>query len=269
MTQAPPPVGAAALLSLVSARAVAELKRRVLDAEPCAHLVIDDFLHPDVAARAQAEIDRFSGRWNLRRHHGQRKRVFTRHPDMPPTVREIVTLLHGHEFIRHVEAATGTTALLMDPALDGGGLCEMRTGDFMRPHLDSPAHPARSFWQRRHALFVFLSRDWRTDYGGALTLWRPGGEGEPLHIEPRFNRFVLFADPAGVVHGVSPIDCPPDAARRSIAVYYYTEQSRAIPLRPTMYRDPDEARRPLLIERVNQTLLWVYFALRRRRGSPR
>jgi Rps23 Pro-64 3,4-dihydroxylase Tpa1-like proline 4-hydroxylase len=250
---------------LVSGAALARLRAGALAPGPCSHLVIDDFLHPEVAARTMQEIEAFTGRWSHRRHHGQSKRVFARHSDMPETAGEIVACLNGDDFIRRVEAASGSPALIADPDLEGGGLCEMRPGDFMRPHLDSPAHVTHPRWRRVHGLFVFLNPDWNDSYGGHLNLWQPGNEADVVRIQPLFNRCVLFGDPPGVVHSVSTVDCPPGAARRSIAVYYYAEEAEAIPLQPTIYRDPETSGRPPgVTERLNQSLLWLYFALRRR-----
>jgi hypothetical protein len=254
--------------TVISERALAALTPGALGDGPCAHLVVDDFLRPEIAARALDEVERFGGRWRHRRHHGQSKRVFTDHARMPVVVRDIIDALNGGEFRRCVEVAGGVSGLLSDPGLEGAGLCEMRPGDFMRPHRDSLSHVTRPRWQRRHALFIFLNPDWREEYGGSLTLWDGDarGRGGAVRILPLFNRFVIFGDPAGVVHGVpDEIRCPAGTARRSIAAYYYTEHAEALPLRPTAYETPAM---PGLAS-VNQLLVWFYFALRRRLGTLR
>jgi hypothetical protein len=256
--------------ALMSEHALVQFHAGALGYSPCGYLVIDNFLRPDVAACALQEIQAFEGRWSHRRHQAQSKRVFTRHSSMPATVREIVTLLNGEGFIQWVETVSGIGSLRPDPDLEGAGLCEMRSGDFMRPHRDSASHVARPRWRRQHALFIFLNPDWKAEYGGNLTLWQPGSESGIVSILPLFNRFVLFADPAGVFHGVPEIQCPSDMARRSISVYYYVEQASALPLQPTTYRDPSaNGRVPAWTERVNQSLVWLYFALRRYLRPPR
>jgi hypothetical protein len=189
---------------------------------------------------------------------------------MPDTLRGIVAALHSDPFLRVMEAVGRLSGLRADPDLEGGGLCEMRPGDFMRPHLDSFAHVTRARWRRRHALFIFLSPDWKEEYGGSLTLWE-GHEARPaVRVLPVFNRCVIVGDPAGVFHGVpDAIRCPPGSARRSIAIYYYTEEPEELPLRPTTYQAPGPHKAPSGIGAANQFLVWIYFALKRLRGSSR
>ena len=260
-----PPV----LTSFVAEPALADLRPGALGSEPGAHLVIDDFLEPQVAREALAEIERFQGRWRLRRHLGQRKRIFTDMSSMPGLVQQIVRTLNGHECRRAIERVGGISRLVADPGLEGGGLCEMRRGDFMRPHYDSVGHVLRPTWRRRHALFIFLNPDWREGDGGSLTLC-DRETSSVTAILPVFNRCVLLGDPARVLHGVDEVRCPAGAARRSIAVYYYTEERAPLALQPTRYGAPGaDPSGPRLGGGVNQWLLWCYFALRRRFGAPR
>ncbi len=48
--------------------------------------------------------------------------------------------------------------------------------------------------------------------------------GEPVvTVEPGFNRLVVFSIRDDAFHGVpTPLACPPDRRRLSLALYYYT-----------------------------------------------
>lgn len=223
-----------ALLSLVSKHALTAMTARALDGGAREHLVIDDFLQPDIARDALSEIDRFPGRWSYRRHQGQRKRNVTDLGAMPGLVRRIFGTLNNEACCQAMELVDGVDRLVSDPDLDGSGLYEMRPGDFMRPHRDSVGHVTQRHWRRRQALFIFLNPDWKEDYGGALTLWDRRTQAH-VSILPAFNRCVLFSNPSAVRHGVTDIRCPTGGARRSLVMYYYSKEAEPLPLVPTTY----------------------------------
>jgi hypothetical protein len=122
-----------ALLSLVSKHALTAMTARALDGGAREHLVIDDFLQPDIARDALSKIDRFPGRWSYRRHQGQRKRNVTDLGAMPGLVRRIFGTLNNEACCQAMELVDGVDRLVSDPDLDGGGLYEMRPGDFCVP----------------------------------------------------------------------------------------------------------------------------------------
>jgi hypothetical protein len=110
-----------------------------------------------------------------------------------------------------------------------------------------------------------LNREWHPAYGGALELWRTPVDGPVRAIAPAFNRAVIFRAGPASLHGVpTPLTCPPERSRKSLAVYYFREEGRACALRPTRYspRPTDSAVRRALV-RVDGLLLWGYAILKR------
>jgi hypothetical protein len=249
--------------ALLSERALGTLASHGLGTMSQSHVVIDDLLRPDVARSVHEELEHFRGRWKHRRHLGQRKRIFTDQGRMPPGTRNLVWALNGPAFVERVEAVSGVRGLVPDPALDGAGLCEMRPGDFMRPHRDSLGHLTRRRWRRQIALFIFLTPDWQECYGGSLTLWSGQNGDDPVRILPRFNRCVVFANPTDVVHGVDPVRCPEGTARRSISLYYYSQERDVLPLTPTAYGQAGSNGSARGTAALNRSVVWLYFALRR------
>ena len=76
-----------------------------------------------------------------------------------------------------------------------------------------------------------MNPEWREEWGGALELqqnpWLPEGEGEKRVVVPLANRCVLFETTESSWHGFRRITLPEDSralSRRSIAVYFYTEE---------------------------------------------
>ena len=112
-----------------------------------------------------------------------------------------------------------------DFGLNGGGLHTHRSGGKLNAHLDYSLHPKLRL-ERRLNLLIYLTPDWKTEWGGDLGLWNHDEEyKKPKNlistISPQFNRAVLFDTTQNSWHGLpDPIQCPPEVTRNSLAVYY-------------------------------------------------
>jgi Rps23 Pro-64 3,4-dihydroxylase Tpa1-like proline 4-hydroxylase len=110
---------------------------------------------------------------------------------------------------------------------DDFGAHLMIEGDFLRPHSDDNR-------DRRLALVMYLSKEWRREHGGMLRLTHR--DGAFTEVEPRYNTMIAFdvlASPAHVVHEVT---AAPDSWRRlTIGGWYHKPAQRS-------GADPGEAR---------------------------
>jgi len=76
---------------------------------------------------------------------------------------------------------------------------------------------------RRVNTFVYLNDDWPESYGGHLELWGHDMKSCYQKILPSMGRFVVFSSTDFSYHGhPQPQTSPKDRARRSMALYYYT-----------------------------------------------
>ena len=76
---------------------------------------------------------------------------------------------------------------------------------------------------RRVNIFLFLNHEWRDEYEGHLELWPRNMSACARRVAPLFGRFVAFSSTDFSYHGhPHPLACPHGRARRSIALYYYT-----------------------------------------------
>jgi hypothetical protein len=117
---------------------------------------------------------------------------------------------------------TGATGLVSDPFLEGGGLHQIARGGRLAVHADFSVHP-RLGLDRRLNLLLYLNRDWDEDWGGELELWSGDMSRCAKKVAPAFNRLVVFKTTDRSFHGhPDPLDCPAGVARRSIALYYYS-----------------------------------------------
>jgi Rps23 Pro-64 3,4-dihydroxylase Tpa1-like proline 4-hydroxylase len=213
-------------------------------ATPYPHIVIDDFLEAEAcdALLAEFEVPTETGGWGHYVHYNERKLGATKLEQMGPRTQEIIQALSAPAFLRHLEAITGIKDLIPDPDLDGGGLHKIERDGFLNVHVDFLAHTTHRNWSRQLNLLLYLNRDWDEAYGGALELWDEGMAGKIRAIPPIFNRCVIFHTAPGSYHGhPTPLTCPQEMSRKSLALYYFRDEGVPQRLRPTHYRArPDE-----------------------------
>jgi hypothetical protein len=212
--------------------------RAYAHAEPYPHAVLDDFLDPSVARQLLREFPPIdpSG-WISYAHVNERKYGKTDRASFPPTIGRVVDDLNAPPFVAWLERLTGIAGLLPDPALEGGGLHQSSRGGHLNIHADFTGHPHRPTWRRRVNLLLYLNEDWQEDYGGHLELWSRDMSRCVRRILPSFNRAVVFNTDPDSFHGhPEPLACPAHVTRKSLALYYFTAETRPFLVRSTEYR---------------------------------
>jgi hypothetical protein len=234
-------------------------------AEPFPHLVVDGLLPREVACGLAAEFDRPDLPWQSLHHVNERKRVCSDRRRMGPIAAGVVEALHSDAFLTALHETTGLPRLVGDPELDGAGLHQTERGGHLNVHVDALAHTKRRRWSRQLNLILFLNPDWAPAHGGSLELWDARARRCVRRIEPLLNRCVLFRTSEISFHGVPErVACPDGAPRRSLALYYFRDEGRVVPLRPTRYvpRPGDPPMRRALI-RMDRALVAGYSLLKR------
>src|SRR5256885_1536621 len=87
--------------------------------------------------------------------------------------------------------------------------------------------------------------EWKEEFGGHLELWARDMSHSEKRVLPVFNRCVIFSTTDYSYHGhPDPLNCPEDRARKSLALYYYTNgrpPEEVSPLHTTLFqRRPGE-----------------------------
>ncbi|GAA3197552.1 2OG-Fe(II) oxygenase [Nonomuraea roseoviolacea] len=194
-----------------------------LKATPFRHVVIDDFLPAEVLEPVLAEFPEPRDiEWQRFDNAREVKLALADTERMGPATRHLLAEFNGQVFIDFLERLTGIEHLVSDPHYDGGGLHQIRPGGFLKVHVDFNRHRRLDLDRRLNGL-LYLNKDWEESYGGHLQLWNKDMTTCEHRILPVFNRFVLFATTDEANHGhPEPLTCPDDRARRSMALYYYT-----------------------------------------------
>ena len=194
-----------------------------ISAEPFPSVVIDDFLAPEVLDAVLREFpEPETARWQEFDKPTEVKLALADTSQMGPATRNLLAQFNGQGFICFLESLTGISGLIPDPHYGGGGLHQIRSGGFLKIHADFNRND-RLHLDRRLNVLLYLNKDWDDSYGGHLELWDQKMQGPVQRLLPTFNRMVCFATTSSAYHGhPEPLTCPADRARRSMALYYYT-----------------------------------------------
>lgn len=243
------------------ARSTAEVYQT---ADPYPYAQFDDFLASSAATEAMQAFPKVGeDGWIHYLHVNEKKHGLNKMDRIPTFLQEVIRELNSEEFVRHLSELTGIPGLLPDPSLEGGGLHQSQRGGYLNIHADFTVHPHKRNWRRRVNVLVYLNEDWLPEYGGELELWSRDMKACKQKISPVFNRCVIFNTDEDSYHGLpEPIQCPEEMSRKSIALYYFTEESAAPLKRATNYRArPGDGARSILIY-LDKQLVNIYTTLK-------
>ena len=192
-------------------------------AEPFPHVVLDEFLAPELAlalSRAFPAIDSID--WIERDNENNRRRYQHDETKLPLLLREMLREMNARQFILFLETLTGIDNLLPDPYFVGGGVHVSTRGDFLNVHADFNWHHKLQAHRRVNAL-LYLSETWDDTWGGATELWDLDMRGRAVAVPPVFNRLLVFSTSEHSNHGQPvPNACPDGVLRKVLNLYYYT-----------------------------------------------
>lgn len=186
---------------------------------PFPYWIIDHFFSPDILGNIVSYIPDLSQWWQ---YDNPLEKKWAKNRDLPMPVERFILDMQSHYFVDYLEKLTGIQGLITDHTLNGGGLHQILPGGKLDIHEDYNYHPITRL-DRRLNVLLYLNLDWKPEYGGNLELWDKDMTKCVWSIVPWFNRMVIFETIPQAYHGhPEPLQCPTDMARKSIAMYYYT-----------------------------------------------
>ncbi len=219
-------------------------------ADPYPFAQFDNFLEHLSARKAMESFPEVGGEgWINYIHVNENKHGLNKMDRIPSYLQEVILTLNSDEFVEALSELTGIKGLKADPSLEGGGLHQSKRGGYLNIHADFTVHPHKRNWRRRVNLLVYLNQDWQPEYKGDLELWSRDMKACVQKISPVFNRCVIFNTDEDSFHGLpEPINCPEDMTRKSIALYYFTEEEHIPKKRATNYKArPGDGAKSILI----------------------
>lgn len=194
---------------------------------PFPHGSIDDFIDEDLLSSVLEEfpdLDKkpdqiYYNNPNEDKHATKGDELFG------PNTKKLVDYLNSQEFRDFLNKLTGIKEpLLADPHYEGGGFHQIKKGGFLKIHVDFHKHRKLNL-HRRLNMLIYLNKDWEESYGGHFELWEKDMSKCAVKILPVFNRMAMFSTTGDSWHGhPDPLTCPDGRSRRSLALYYYTEE---------------------------------------------
>jgi Rps23 Pro-64 3,4-dihydroxylase Tpa1-like proline 4-hydroxylase len=193
------------------------------NAKPHKHLIIDNFLDLEIAQQAfqhfpkMEDMDKIK---DIRQYKAQDPDIIK----FSSIFSEIIFQhLQSNKLLDIIARITDIPNLYADPKLYASGLAQGKNGSFLNVHLDNSSHPVES-WYRRLNLLLYLNPYWTEEKGGHLELWSSDMSNSTA-ILPIFNRVVIFATDKQSWHGHRHVNTPDGDTRKSINIYYFTEES--------------------------------------------
>ncbi|GCD89465.1 2OG-Fe(II) oxygenase [Nocardioides sp. LS1] len=237
-------------------------------AAPFPHVVIDGVLLPEVFDKAAGEFPGITDEfWKGYLHVNETKYSNTQPDSWGPTLHDVAKEFCSSEFVAYLEKLTGIDDLIPDWSMDGGGLHQTLTGGHLNIHADFTTHHTHEDWARRVNILLYLNTEWRDEWGGKLELWDKDMTACQAKVTPAGNRMLVFTTAYDTFHGhPDGLTCPPDVARRSMALYYFT-QGTDVERRSTNYRArPEESGLKKAAIGADRIALDVYDRVKRRLG---
>ena len=207
-----------------------DLHTKFISARPFRHIAIDDFLDTDFAQSLLDGFPPFNEKLAIN-ENGEvgGKAVHEKISTLGPVWRKLDKLVQSADFRTVISDITGIAELKFDPHYFGGGTHENLQGQGLNPHVDFNFHPVTR-QHRRLNLILYLSPEWKQEWGGAIQLHRdpyePPAKDDIVTITPAFNRAVIFETTEYSWHSFRRINLPQDKrnlSRKSFALYYYTD----------------------------------------------
>jgi hypothetical protein len=237
-----------------------ELSQQYQGAHPYPHIVLQNFLDPEVLHECVTEFNTLNATdgWINYKHFNEDKRGLNKFDLLPDTIKATITELNSPQFLEFLSKLTGIRNLQKDDGLEGGGIHQSTRGGYLNIHADFTVHPHHRNWQRRVNVLVYLNENWQEEWGGKLELWDTKMKACEAKVLPVFNRCVIFNTDADSFHGhPEPMTCPEGVYRRSIALYYYSVEKNPY-RRATNYQTrPGEGRKKFMVK-LDNTMVALY-----------
>lgn len=193
--------------------------------DPFPHIYFDNFFDPNILKDILGEFPELGGKKddiqfnnpNENKHAAEGEYRFGE------LTRSFMHFMNSQPFLEFLQELTGIDeTLISDPYFKSGGYHQIKPGGFLKVHVDFHKH-LHTHLDRRVNVLVYLNEDWKEEYGGHFELWEKDMSECKVKLLPVFNRMAIFTTTDYSWHGhPTPLSCPEDRSRKSLALYYYS-----------------------------------------------
>ena len=210
------------------------LNNQFLNAIPFPHIVIENFLHEDLAEKLVSQFPELSMMHSSHHYFFNQKHELSFWYQVSDLFSQLHQDLLSDEFREFISQVSGKQ-VFMDADFCGE-LHQACDGGFLDMHVDFNLHPKNQTWIHELTLLIYLNKDWQDDYGGEL-LMQHHDNSKVYEVAPVFNRCTIILSNETTFHGYRKLNLPENITRKSILVNFYreVEPSQIPPRRPTVW----------------------------------
>jgi len=223
------------------------LREKFLSAKPFPHIAIDDFLVPGAAERLYESVPQPDKKHEYKDYLFSKNRfAYTDIENYGDAYKELHHDITSKKFAELISYITDED-VFFDENLHGGGIHLGAKQSHLDMHADFNYHPSRPHWFRNLNLLLYLNKDWKPEYGGALRLKDARTGEEAPSIEPLMNRLAIMHCREYTLHGYDTTHFPDGKYRTSVAIYAYTYHEKQLDKpRTTIWVSEDNALKKVL-----------------------
>ena len=201
-----------------------KIRHSFIQAQPFEYVVIDNFLQNEVAEHIFSEFPTDFTSWHKYNNPLEVKYAFDNLEEMGENTKKLFQWFASDQLTNIISSITNIPNLENDPYLHGAGLHAHPRNGRLNMHLDYEKHPILKNKERRINIILFITKDWKEEWGGDNQLWDNELTECKVKTHVKFNRALLFKTNNISWHGLpDKITCPESIYRKSIAYYYISD----------------------------------------------
>lgn len=217
---------------------ITEIKKNLnLINDPFPHIISSNFLPSEVAVKAEEEFLDFNLNQLINSggyRYGNLHRHFSKFEKMPKTIKSIISFFYSKEFLSLLELKFNLKSVLPDWSLWGAGMHSSSRGGNLKIHSDF-IYLRKNNLRRVLNLLFYLNSNWKDEWNGHIELWDKNMKKKVQFLSPKLNNILIFRTDKDSNHGYpDDLQCPENIRRKSIALYYYVEEKKFLPLKIKM-----------------------------------
>ena len=201
-----------------------KLHEEFIHARPYKHIVVDNFLKPEVAEKLHKKFPAYEVFNKKYDGLNEKKAEGSNFEDFDPIFAQLKKEISTMLFCNWVSEVTGIKDVFVTDDAMGSGLHQGMNGSFLDIHIDFSMHHLDNVYRRLN-LLIYFNKDWKDEWKGHIELWNADMTFPEKKVRPDFNRAVLFETTGKSYHGYDKINPPEGVNRKSFYTYFYTEDS--------------------------------------------
>lgn len=198
-----------------------ELSKKFNSAEPFEHIIISNFLKEEIANEVSNQFPQNLNDYHKYNNPLEIKYAYDNISNMSSNLQNIFYSLCSEKVLGVLRTIVDKKNLEYDPTCHGGGLHLHPNNGRLHMHLDYEKHPVLENKQRYLNIILYLSKDWKEEWGGETELWNEDMSECKVKSHVKFNNALIFKTTEKSWHGLpEPIKCPENVYRKTLAFYY-------------------------------------------------